>query len=152
MSAWVTLSSLPELRRLDPVQKRGVVHQALRHPNMILLALAMILGLGVGVVATAIMLHLLRKSFGPAGVAIGGGGMALILCALFHQFFARMSRHGVRAIIKQHLRAGRFQVCLHCGYDQRGHQRDTCPECGASILIQPRAGSISPSSSRRCAA
>jgi hypothetical protein len=50
----------------------------------------------------------------------------------------RVQKHR-KARIEAELAAGRFRHCIVCDYDLRGTPGDTCPECGASVLVPKKA-------------
>jgi hypothetical protein len=50
-------------------------------------------------------------------------------------YFRRALDRAVQRRTNAELMRGRFLSCIACDYDLRGTPGDTCPECGASVLV-----------------
>lgn len=60
----------------------------------------------------------------------------LCLCSLFSTIaFYRLSRRAALRALRQQLLSRGFPICMHCGYDLRGIDSATCPECGENVAL-----------------
>jgi hypothetical protein len=134
MKLYWRLSSLPELGHLTPDQRRRLIrrHVGRWWPRMLARSLA--LGF-IGAVLLVFMLGMVGALADATGPLFVGGFCTLCTAAsvFLYQIQMRAIRVDLHRFLKRAFHDGGLPVCLCCGYDLRGIERPTCPECGASV-------------------
>jgi hypothetical protein len=123
-----SIGQFPELRHLDPAQRKQVLRRVPWWTYPLMMVLSMMAGLPVAIAATL----LLSNDSAATGIFIFLFTMALAGLCLY-QYQLRRLRTAMRRAIQDGFAGQRPPFCFGCGYDLRGVRSDACPECGSPL-------------------
>ena len=127
-----TIGQFPELDHLDAGSRAEVLRRVpwWTYPLIVMRAI-----LGAGLLA-GVVGGIPVKSFDPRAAMVGSFAIGVIVAVPFYSFQLSRLRVELRKEIAKSFRGKQPPFCFGCGYDLRGANSTSCPECGQPVVVE----------------